>query len=134
MVLCSSGKSPSYGLPATNFSKLRIILLVFSCLSIAWIIAPVLSLSLCLQIFINTHQSVLFVFVLVNETSGIGLCCVTEHLMARSGTDLKMAKLMPPTSTSTSEALAMTQAAIKKLVANSVSAALEAQAANKANY
>ncbi|GKF04651.1 hypothetical protein Tco_0035319, partial [Tanacetum coccineum] len=40
---------------------------------------------------------------------------------------------MPPKRTSTSEALAMTQAAIKKLVANSVTAALEAQAANMAN-
>nr|GEW36851.1 hypothetical protein [Tanacetum cinerariifolium] len=35
--------------------------------------------------------------------------------------------------TSTSEAPAMTQAAIKKLVANSVSVALEAQAASMAN-
>ncbi|GJS81572.1 putative reverse transcriptase domain-containing protein [Tanacetum coccineum] len=40
---------------------------------------------------------------------------------------------MPPKRTSTSEALAMTQATIKKLVADSVSAALEAQAANMAN-
>ncbi|GKF37886.1 hypothetical protein Tco_0114644, partial [Tanacetum coccineum] len=40
---------------------------------------------------------------------------------------------MPPKGTSTSEAPAMTQAAIKKLVADSVSAALEAQAANMAN-
>ncbi|GJW27556.1 hypothetical protein Tco_0044431 [Tanacetum coccineum] len=40
---------------------------------------------------------------------------------------------MPPKRTSTSEAPAMTQAAIKKLVADSVSAALEAQAANIAN-
>ncbi|GJS09574.1 hypothetical protein Tco_0366370 [Tanacetum coccineum] len=40
---------------------------------------------------------------------------------------------MPPTRTSTSEASAMTQAAIKKLVANSVSTALEVQAANMAN-
>ncbi|GJW62397.1 reverse transcriptase domain-containing protein, partial [Tanacetum coccineum] len=40
---------------------------------------------------------------------------------------------MPPKRTSTSEAPAMTQAAIKKLVADSVSAALEAQAANMAN-
>nr|GEW09260.1 retrovirus-related Pol polyprotein from transposon TNT 1-94 [Tanacetum cinerariifolium] len=40
---------------------------------------------------------------------------------------------MFPKRTSTSEALAMTQAAIKKLVADSVSAALEAQAANMAN-
>ncbi|GKC38658.1 hypothetical protein Tco_1051042 [Tanacetum coccineum] len=36
---------------------------------------------------------------------------------------------MPPKRTSTSEAPAMTQAAIKKLVADSVAAALEAQAA-----
>ncbi|GJW80884.1 putative reverse transcriptase domain-containing protein [Tanacetum coccineum] len=40
---------------------------------------------------------------------------------------------MPPKRTSTSEAPAITQAAIKKLVANSVSTALEAQAANMAN-
>ncbi|GJV60746.1 reverse transcriptase domain-containing protein [Tanacetum coccineum] len=41
--------------------------------------------------------------------------------------------LMPPKRTLTSEAPAMTQAAIKKLVADSVSAAPEAQAANMAN-
>ncbi|GJZ83232.1 reverse transcriptase domain-containing protein [Tanacetum coccineum] len=58
---------------------------------------------------------------------------VFEQLMAWSDTDLKMAKLMPPKRMSTSEAPAMTQAAIKKLVADSVSAALEAQAANMAN-
>ncbi|GJY40522.1 hypothetical protein Tco_0427792 [Tanacetum coccineum] len=40
---------------------------------------------------------------------------------------------MPPKRTSTSEAPAMTQAAIKKLVDDSVSATLEAQAANMAN-
>ncbi|GKD26860.1 hypothetical protein Tco_1233074, partial [Tanacetum coccineum] len=40
---------------------------------------------------------------------------------------------MPPKRTSTSEASAMTQAAIKKLVDDSVSATLEAQAANMAN-
>ncbi|GJW12191.1 reverse transcriptase domain-containing protein [Tanacetum coccineum] len=40
---------------------------------------------------------------------------------------------MPPKRMSTSEASAMTQAAIKKLVVDSVSAALEAQAANMAN-
>ncbi|GKB40213.1 hypothetical protein Tco_0885155 [Tanacetum coccineum] len=40
---------------------------------------------------------------------------------------------LPPKRTSTSEAPAMTEAAIKKLVADSVSAALEAQAANMAN-
>ncbi|GKD19996.1 putative reverse transcriptase domain-containing protein [Tanacetum coccineum] len=40
---------------------------------------------------------------------------------------------MPPKRTSTSEAPNMTQAAIKKLVANSISAALEAQATNIAN-
>ncbi|GKD59949.1 reverse transcriptase domain-containing protein, partial [Tanacetum coccineum] len=40
---------------------------------------------------------------------------------------------MPPKRTSTSEAPAMTQAAIKKLVSDSVSADLEAQAANMAN-
>ncbi|GKF03344.1 hypothetical protein Tco_0030267, partial [Tanacetum coccineum] len=36
---------------------------------------------------------------------------------------------MPPKRTSTSEPLAMTQAAIRKLVADSITAALEAQAA-----
>ncbi|GKC17101.1 hypothetical protein Tco_1013883 [Tanacetum coccineum] len=41
--------------------------------------------------------------------------------------------LMPPKRMSTSETPAMTQAAIKKLVVDSVSAALEAQAANMAN-
>ncbi|GJR06221.1 hypothetical protein Tco_0529205 [Tanacetum coccineum] len=46
---------------------------------------------------------------------------------------LDMELLMPPKRTSTSEAPVMTQAAIKKLVADSVSAALEAQAANMAN-
>ncbi|GKE02952.1 hypothetical protein Tco_1390935, partial [Tanacetum coccineum] len=40
---------------------------------------------------------------------------------------------MPPKRTSTSEAPAMAQDAIKKLVADSVSAALEAQATNMAN-
>ncbi|GKC51793.1 reverse transcriptase domain-containing protein [Tanacetum coccineum] len=40
---------------------------------------------------------------------------------------------MPPKRTSTSEAPAMTQAAIKKLVADSVAAALEAQAATMAS-
>ncbi|GJY23335.1 reverse transcriptase domain-containing protein [Tanacetum coccineum] len=40
---------------------------------------------------------------------------------------------MPPKKKSTSKAPAMTQASIKKLVADSVSAALEAQAANMAN-
>ncbi|GKF14731.1 hypothetical protein Tco_0056193 [Tanacetum coccineum] len=39
---------------------------------------------------------------------------------------------IPPKRTSTSEALAMTQAAIRKLVADSVTAALEAQAATMA--
>ncbi|GKA71966.1 hypothetical protein Tco_0778182 [Tanacetum coccineum] len=41
--------------------------------------------------------------------------------------------LMPPKRTSTSEAPAMTQAAIKKLVADSITAALEAQAATMTN-
>nr|GEZ67697.1 reverse transcriptase domain-containing protein [Tanacetum cinerariifolium] len=40
---------------------------------------------------------------------------------------------MPPKRTSTSEAPAMTQSAIKKLVADSIFATLEAQAANMAN-
>ncbi|GJV48717.1 hypothetical protein Tco_1438929 [Tanacetum coccineum] len=40
---------------------------------------------------------------------------------------------MPPKRTSTSEAPAMTQAAIKKLVTDNVTTALEAQATNLAN-
>ncbi|GKF04726.1 hypothetical protein Tco_0035394 [Tanacetum coccineum] len=40
---------------------------------------------------------------------------------------------MPLKRTSTSKVLTMTQAAIKKLIADSISAALEAQAANMAN-
>ncbi|GJY58969.1 hypothetical protein Tco_0458861 [Tanacetum coccineum] len=40
---------------------------------------------------------------------------------------------MPPKRTSTSKAPAMTQAAIRKLVADSVTVALEAQAATMAN-
>nr|GFA54065.1 hypothetical protein [Tanacetum cinerariifolium] len=40
---------------------------------------------------------------------------------------------MPPKRTSTSEAAAMTPAAIRQLVADSVTVALEAQAANMAN-
>ncbi|GJX27802.1 hypothetical protein Tco_0235881 [Tanacetum coccineum] len=44
-----------------------------------------------------------------------------------------LSPIIPLKRTSTSEAPAMTQAAIRKLVANSVSAALEAQAANMAN-
>ncbi|GKD05955.1 hypothetical protein Tco_1180929 [Tanacetum coccineum] len=44
-----------------------------------------------------------------------------------------LAGIMPLKRTSTSEAPAITQAAIRKLVADSVSAALEAQAATMAN-
>ncbi|GJU72844.1 hypothetical protein Tco_1264249 [Tanacetum coccineum] len=44
-----------------------------------------------------------------------------------------LSPIMPPKRTSTSEAPAMTQAAIKKLVADSVTAALEAQAATMTN-
>ncbi|GJW89191.1 hypothetical protein Tco_0164531 [Tanacetum coccineum] len=44
-----------------------------------------------------------------------------------------LSPIMPPKRTSTSEALAMTQAAIRKLVADSVSADLEAQVATMAN-
>ncbi|GJS56508.1 hypothetical protein Tco_0629870 [Tanacetum coccineum] len=44
-----------------------------------------------------------------------------------------LSSIMPPKRMSTSKAPAMTQAAIKKLVADSVSAALEAQAVNMAN-
>ncbi|GJX67254.1 reverse transcriptase domain-containing protein [Tanacetum coccineum] len=44
-----------------------------------------------------------------------------------------LSPIMPPKRTSTSAAPAMTQAAIRKLVANSIATALEAQAANMAN-
>nr|GEX85090.1 hypothetical protein [Tanacetum cinerariifolium] len=43
-------KSPSYSLSPINLSKLLMILLIFSHLSIAWIIVAVLSLSLFLHI------------------------------------------------------------------------------------
>ncbi|GJW42324.1 hypothetical protein Tco_0071123 [Tanacetum coccineum] len=48
-------------------------------------------------------------------------------------TDMILTILMPPKRTSTSEARAMTQAAIKKLVADSISAAREAQAGTMTN-
>ncbi|GKB33925.1 reverse transcriptase domain-containing protein [Tanacetum coccineum] len=51
----------------------------------------------------------------------------------KSGTSTRSKLRMPPKRTSTSEAPAMTQAAIRKLVSDSVFAALEAQAANMAN-
>ncbi|GJW69822.1 hypothetical protein Tco_0126739 [Tanacetum coccineum] len=44
-----SRRSPPYGRPPTNFSKLLIILLVFSLLSIAWIMALAFALSRWLQ-------------------------------------------------------------------------------------
>ncbi|GJX46648.1 hypothetical protein Tco_0271838 [Tanacetum coccineum] len=47
--------------------------------------------------------------------------------------ELPLSPIMPPKRTSTFAAPAMTQAAIKKLVADSVSAALEAQAATMTN-
>ncbi|GKA25196.1 hypothetical protein Tco_0711229 [Tanacetum coccineum] len=46
---------------------------------------------------------------------------------------IPLSTLMPPKRTSTSEAPTMTQVAIRKLVADSVTAALEAQAATMAN-
>nr|GFA48662.1 hypothetical protein [Tanacetum cinerariifolium] len=48
-------------------------------------------------------------------------------------TKLQRKQIMPPKRASTSETPAMTQAAIRKLVADSVTAALEAQAATMAN-
>ncbi|GJT86845.1 hypothetical protein Tco_1068562 [Tanacetum coccineum] len=61
---------------------------------------------------------------------------IIKDIQARHQADKEMLSYvdrMPPKRTSTSEAPTMTQAAIKKLVADSVSAALEAQAANMAN-
>ncbi|GKB50728.1 hypothetical protein Tco_0901481 [Tanacetum coccineum] len=49
------------------------------------------------------------------------------------GRAISLSTLMPPKRTSTSKAPAMTQAAIRKLVADSVTAALEEQAATMAN-
>nr|GEY01890.1 hypothetical protein [Tanacetum cinerariifolium] len=54
-------------------------------------------------------------------------------LMLIFGNNHKRISKMPPKRTSTSEAPAITQAAIKKLVADSVFVALEAQAVNMAN-
>ncbi|GKB97506.1 hypothetical protein Tco_0983643 [Tanacetum coccineum] len=63
---------------------------------------------------------------------------IIEDIQVRQQADkeslvAKCSGSMPPKRTSTSEAPAMTQVAIKKLVADSVFAALEAQAANMAN-
>ncbi|GKB59824.1 reverse transcriptase domain-containing protein [Tanacetum coccineum] len=55
-----------------------------------------------------------------------------NSLFDRSEHITRQNRRMPPKRTSTSKAPAMTQAAIRKLVANSVTAALEAQAANMA--
>ncbi|GJW42714.1 reverse transcriptase domain-containing protein [Tanacetum coccineum] len=64
-----------------------------------------------------------------------GLLSPKKHNRSSSSTSALPQEFdtMPPKMTSTSEAPTMTQAAIKKLVADSVSAALEAQAANMAN-
>ncbi|GJU83889.1 putative reverse transcriptase domain-containing protein [Tanacetum coccineum] len=66
-------------------------------------------------------QAGALIFVLVGYIVSNSIC---HHIGGR---------LMPPKRISTSEAPAMTQAAIRKLVANSVTTALEAQAANMAN-
>ncbi|GJR51609.1 reverse transcriptase domain-containing protein [Tanacetum coccineum] len=66
----------------------------------------------------------------IGESSLIGGLCIG---VSKGVSPESMTIKMPPKRTSTSEAPAMTQAAIKKLVADSVSAALEAQAANMAN-
>ncbi|GKA81669.1 hypothetical protein Tco_0788361 [Tanacetum coccineum] len=57
---------------------------------------------------------------------------IIEDIQVRHQADKEIQR-MPPKRLSTSEASAMTQAAIRKLVADSVFAALEAQAANMAN-
>ncbi|GKA13523.1 hypothetical protein Tco_0693169 [Tanacetum coccineum] len=65
-----------------------------------------------------------------NPEITFGEICPTSRILDRR----KLSEdKMPPKRTSTSEAPAMTQAAIRKLVADSVTAALEAQAANMAN-
>ncbi|GKF29440.1 hypothetical protein Tco_0095782 [Tanacetum coccineum] len=61
---------------------------------------------------------------------------IIEDIQVRHQADKEMLSYvdrMPPKRTSTSEAPAMTQAAIRKLVADSVFVALEAQTANMAN-
>ncbi|GKD50029.1 hypothetical protein Tco_1279005, partial [Tanacetum coccineum] len=57
----------------------------------------------------------------------------TKYQLADLFTKALLEERMPPKRMSTSEAPAMTHAAIRKLVVNSVTAALEAQAANMAN-
>ncbi|GJX73137.1 hypothetical protein Tco_0311732 [Tanacetum coccineum] len=66
-----------------------------------------------------------------NRSSSSTSALPQEFKMGESSrkTSLKRHKEMPPKRTSTSEAPAMTQAAIRKLVADSVTVALEAQAA-----
>ncbi|GJV67723.1 putative reverse transcriptase domain-containing protein [Tanacetum coccineum] len=58
---------------------------------------------------------------------------IIEEIQVRHQADKEKWELRPPKRMSTSEAPAMTQAAIRKLVADSVTTALEAQAANMAN-
>ncbi|GJV95042.1 reverse transcriptase domain-containing protein [Tanacetum coccineum] len=72
----------------------------------------------------------------LNRILFIGFNLATEcgyNITTLSILTIQKAKLMPPKRMSTSEAPTMTQAAIRKLVADSVFAALEAQAANMAN-
>ncbi|GJT09873.1 hypothetical protein Tco_0856915 [Tanacetum coccineum] len=59
--------------------------------------------------------------------------CLISRILSSRGTTTTKETRMPPKRTSTSEAPAMTQAAIRKLVADSVTAALEAQAATMEN-
>ncbi|GJX14621.1 hypothetical protein Tco_0206379 [Tanacetum coccineum] len=68
-----------------------------------------------------------------SSSNSFGVVPIASPTLSLFHDDPYMKVIMPPKRTSTSEASAMTQAPIKKLVANSVSAALEAQAANMAN-
>ncbi|GJR85449.1 hypothetical protein Tco_0209460 [Tanacetum coccineum] len=68
-----------------------------------------------------------------SSSNSFGIVPLASPTLSLFHDDPYMKFLMPPKKTSTSEAPAMTQAAIKKLVADSVTAALEAQAATMAN-
>ncbi|GKB02503.1 hypothetical protein Tco_0830592 [Tanacetum coccineum] len=69
----------------------------------------------------------------IRHDDKIALACFRVSTLELIIEDIQNPTTMPPKRTSTSAAPAMTQAAIRQLVADSVAAALEAQAANMAN-
>ncbi|GJZ21051.1 reverse transcriptase domain-containing protein [Tanacetum coccineum] len=84
-------------------------------------------------IFIKMGVLQIGISAMVIENKAKTLTITTFLLLAKKVFRATAFPEMPPKRTSTSEAPAMTQAAIKKLVANSVAAALEAQAATMAS-